>query len=370
MKVLFIHNTLAEYRISFFQELSRLVNLDILITEEGLASSIYNLAPSQKTLNTLNVITLDRVKDIEIIIENGLYDIVVLPPIDNFYQIKCAYSALCVCKTKGIKTVYWTEKWEALTQLQPLTKRIKNYIQARLISFFASRCDLCIASGTKSKSYFQSIGILDSKINIAIDSSTSVPYKGKIDIREIYNIPKNGKIILYLGRLVKRKGCAILIDAFKDLSSDNLLYLLICGEGEEEQQLLNYVNKHNIRNIIFTGKINPDIRSEYFEQSNIFVLPSYTYGGVIEAWGLTVNESLEQGTPVVVTTAVGAGYDLSDNKCCIMVNENDKNALMEGIKKIIANGDVTDLCKRRYELFSIKRMARSFYNTFQQMNIK
>lgn len=43
MKVLFIHNTLPEYRIHFFCELSKLVELDILITEKDLANSVYNL---------------------------------------------------------------------------------------------------------------------------------------------------------------------------------------------------------------------------------------------------------------------------------------------------------------------------------------
>ncbi len=370
MKILFIHNTLAEYRISFFHELSCLVDLDILITEEKLASSIYNFTPLEEIFNTLNIIKLSKVKNIESIIENGTYDIVVLPPIDNFYQIRCAHCALLACRTKGIKTVFWTEKWEALKELQPLTKRIKNYIQAQFISFFANKCDLCIVSGTKSKNYLRSKGIVESKINVAIDSSTSVPYKGKIDIREKYNIPKDGKIILYLGRLVKRKGCEILIDAFGKLSNDNLLYLVICGEGNEEITLRNYIKKYKINNVIFTGKVDPKIRSAYFKQSNLFVLPSYTYKGVIEAWGLTVNESLEQGTPVVVTTAVGAGYDLSDNKCCIMVNENDRNALMEGIKKIMSNGDMTAKCRKRYSLFNVEGMAKSFYNVFKKLNTK
>ena len=44
MKVLFIHNTLPEYRLEFFKELSKQVELHIAVTDIQLANSVYGLS--------------------------------------------------------------------------------------------------------------------------------------------------------------------------------------------------------------------------------------------------------------------------------------------------------------------------------------
>lgn len=43
MRVLFIHNTIPEYRVAFFRELSKLVELDVVVTEQRLAYEVYGL---------------------------------------------------------------------------------------------------------------------------------------------------------------------------------------------------------------------------------------------------------------------------------------------------------------------------------------
>lgn len=362
MKVLFIHNTLPEYRIHFFCELSKLVELDILITEKDLANSVYNLKidiPKE-----LSIKYISNKAEISYIIKNKKYDITVLPPLDNFYQLDCAFRTIFLCKRKSIKTIYWTEKWEAPISLQPIKKRIKNFIQSQVIAFFAKEVDRCIAAGSQSKNYLIKCGVIERNINVAIDSSKSPKSKINIDIRSKYNISQKGKIILFLGRIVKRKGCDVLINAFEKISNDKSLYLLVCGEGPELNRIRDIVKSRGINNVIFTGKIEPNIRAEYFKQANVFVLPSYTLDGTIEAWGLTVNESLEQGTAVVASTAVGAVYDLSDGKCCIKVKENDVDSLVNGLLRVLNDIDLEKLCKELYNKYSIEKMAESFYNAF------
>lgn len=123
-KILFIHNTLPEYRIQFFCELVNFVDLTLVITDQGLASSIYKL--DSIVPSCLKVVYLKKTNEIKEIIVSNCWDIVVLPPIDNFYQLKSAIKALKICKTKNIKTVYWTEKWEPANIFQPFVKKNKK----------------------------------------------------------------------------------------------------------------------------------------------------------------------------------------------------------------------------------------------------
>ena len=153
-------------------------------------------------------------------------------------------------------------------------------------------------------------------------------------------------------RLIKRK--------YKDS------VLLVCGEGPHLARCKELAASVDASSIIFAGKVEPVKRAEYFKQSDVFVLPSYTLNGVIEAWGLTVNESLEQGTPVVATTAVGAAYDLANNKCCFMADENSPESLAENIMKVFDIGDLTNLCQQQYQMYSVEKMAAGFFNAFKE----
>lgn len=362
MKVLSIHNTIPEYRVAFFRELSKLVDLEIMMTEHELAFDIYSL--NVKFPKDLSVVYMvNKGKMINKLLMSKKYDLVVLPPIDNFYQMQYAFRVLAVCYKRKMKTVYWTEKWEQERRLQPVKKRLKNWLPSKAIRYFAHRVDRCVAAGRKLKLYYIELGIPAEKISVAVDSSTSIPCPSVADIRSQYRIPDGGKVILFLGRLVKRKGCEILMEAFRQIVSEcGDTYLLICGDGEEKERLAT-IAAGNER-IVFVGKVEQDKRAAYYRQSYVFVLPSFSFGGVIEAWGLTVNEALEQGTPVVTTSAVGAAYDLADGKCCLMVEENDAHALANGILSVLSKGGMAKECMKHYEAYSVRNMAECFYDTF------
>ena len=229
---------------------------------------------------------------------------------------------------------------------------------------------MLIASGSQVFRYLSYIGVDKSKLITVIDSSSS-PIPSISNIRKKHDLPQNAQIVLFLGRLVRRKGCDILIKAFNDISSifPNA-YLLIAGEGEDKKRCEQLASKMSAqKKIRFVGKIQPQERAAYFKESNLFVLPSYAYLGTSEAWGLTVNEALEQGTPVVATTVVGAAYDLLDGNCGDMVEENNIESLANGIRKYlrIDKNEIENVCIEKYSMYSVENMANGFYNAFKNI---
>lgn len=370
MKCLFIHNSVPEYRISFMKTLSQLCSIKFLITEPNLASAIYGT--EEKLPSGISVSFLPAKNDILSIkneILNNHYDLIILPPIDNMFQFLCCLIAIIATNKGSTKIAYWSEGWQK-KQL-PFLKYCKKTVHKLMKKIIFSQCDLFIASGTKAQEYFISLGVNKAKIRIAYDSSTS-PNVESQSLRVLYGLPSDSKIILYLGRLVTRKGCNYLIRAFEQLISQHTnTYLLIGGEGNAKTDLENLVSSLNCsEKVFFIGKINPQERSVYYKDSDVFVLPSYSLGGTIEAWGLTVNESLEQGTPVIATDVVGAAYDLLDGKCGIMVKERNINEMAQAISHFLDIKDreeLSEYCKKRYEQFSVENMAMSFYEAFKSV---
>lgn len=359
MKVLFIHNTLPEYRLEFFKELSKQVELHIAVTDIQLANSVYGL--SFKKDIPIGMILVNRPKDILGVMDSNEFNVVVFPPIDTIYQFVVAFFAYKKCLQKKIPFVYWSEKWEAPLGCQPFKKRIKNWLHMKMITFYAKKANLCVASGSKAREYLVTYGVDKQNIVYAYDSSTSPSCDENTSIREKYGFSQNSKIVLYLGRLIERKGVMNLINAFKFVKNQlPSACLLICGEGEMLKKCKDYVAETNLENVFFAGKIEPSNRSLYYQQSDLFVLPSYPFQGIIEAWGLTVNEALEQGTPVIATDSVGAAYDLANGRECVMVPSGDDIALGKAIVDMLIAEKPVEESKKLYSQFSVRQMASQF----------
>lgn len=370
-KVLFIHNSIPEYRIEFWKKLSNLVDLTVLVTEKGLENKIYGFDNDKKELN---IKYWDSSSKKEILDNINKWDLIILPPIDNIKNFLIAIKINILCRKYNIPFIYWTEKWILENNYRPLLKKFKDLMKTYMIKIAASRASMYIASGSKSKEYLHNfVGIPNSKIKIAIDSSTSNLSVSKVtqfNIHKKYNIPKSSKVVLFLGRLIYRKGCDLLINACLPILASQNMYLLICGDGKQKENLIQLAKKNP--NIIFVGKVEPNIRKNFYAQSDIFVLPSRVYKGTIEAWGLTINEALEYGLPVATTKAVGAAYDLINSSNGKVIKKIDAVHLRKGIVELLNNYSFSKVkISQDYKYkYSVSNMSTQFYNVINLLTSK
>ena len=82
--------------------------------------------------------------------------------------------------------------------------------------------------------------------------------------------------------------------------------LVFVGDGILRPELEKYVKDHKLFNVHFVGFKNQTELPNYYAISDVFVLPS----GAGETWGLVANEAMCFDLPVIVSDAVGCGYDL------------------------------------------------------------
>lgn len=361
MNVLFIHNTFPEYRINFFNRLSMKENVHFLFTDIELTSKIYGFENNNIYKENIDYYLWKNINYLKTLIINLNVDVIILPPCDSLRLYFISKKVINIAKKYKIKLIYWNERWEfkGIYKIS-LKKKTINKFHSMMIMNLCKKSDRCIASGTKSLEYLISLGILKEKIKIAYDSSSSTMdnYK-KNDVVEKL-LSKNKFIVLFLGRMIPRKGCDLLIKAFNLFSAKhNDVALLIGGSGEK-----NYVNeckKLSNSKTYFIGPIKTNDRFYYYLKSSVFVLPSISINGVVEAWGLTINESLECGTPVIASNVVGAAYDLIDDNVGRIVKEGSISALVNALEEIYSNNiDYSYDCKMKYNKYSVENMAYNF----------
>lgn len=355
-KILFIHNSVPEYRIEFWKLLGKKVELYLLITSKNLEKKIYNL---EKDVGDLNIYYLHE-KNYLLNMGNLNYDAIILPPDDSFKNYFLSKKILKIASKKNIPCFFWNERWELNNIKKTLTKSTKDFIHRFMIKDISKRCDGLIASGTLSSEFLINLGFSANNIKIAIDSSTSPEVNIPLNFEKKYGILDSDNLILFLGRVIEQKGPKVLLEAFDNIQKKDT-WLMICGDGDYLESCIDYVKENNIKKVIFTGKIQPYLRAAYYKRADIFVIPSIPLNGVIESWGLTVNESLEQGTPVIATDIVGASKDLITKDSGIIISPNSEKELTLAINNLLTKNLDRNKIKKIYYDNDVKNMANNFY---------
>lgn len=121
----------------------------------------------------------------------------------------------------------------------------------------------------------------------AVDNAAFIPAKRKKD--KIVNL-------LFVGRLVNRKGLIYLLKAVKKITANHSnIKLNVVGDGPEKLKLEKFVSRNNLSRFVnFKGEIFGKSRINYFQESDIFCAP-YTD----EAFGITILEALSCGVPII-----------------------------------------------------------------------
>lgn len=378
IKILFMHNSMPEYRLPWFSELNELCDCKFWITNPTLSEKIYNTKINKDKIQKLDYQLMEGgikgYRELRLLLKSiSAYDFVEFPPIDSFGELVKSVIVMYYTRKYGIKTGYFWEKWEAPSKLQPIGRKVKNKILKVAAKIIFKRVDVVFCSGSKSKEYFLSAGVQKNKISTIPDSSEAPRCINK-DLRKQLGISSNKKIILYFGRIIEQKGLDKLICAIADLEEKEKknIYLLVAGDGPYRMQCEKMAQRLQLCEYKFVGAVNPDDRYNYFIQCDIFVHPGIFYKGRTDVWGLTLNEALQFGKIIISTTAVGASYDLIVNgQNGYMVEQNSIEALRDALRSSITNKDLQqkakDIDEKLYLVYNYKNMAVKYLEAVENI---
>lgn len=171
---------------------------------------------------------------------------------------------------------------------------------------------------------------------------------------------KDRKQILFVGRLVEKKGCHYLLQAFLGIQDQFPEYeLVIVGTGPLEMKLKMFSENNNIRAIFLGGLNNDQVRAR-MNEARLFCLPSITTrNGDAEGLPIVILEAQASGVPVITSARGGADEGIIDGKTGIAHKEKDVFAIKQALKKLLTDDAMA-------ELFSIEARI----NVVKNMNIE
>ncbi|WP_322094616.1 glycosyltransferase [Paraburkholderia bannensis] len=147
-------------------------------------------------------------------------------------------------------------------------------------------------------------------------------------------------IVLHVGRLVEKKGCADLIDAFSKLPkrfSD--ARLVVVGEGPLRKSLEDRASKLGLTPRVEFMGAQPQYRVHQLMQSAMALCqPSVTArSGDAEGLGMVLLEAAASGIPVIGTRSGGIPEAVIDGQTGFLVEEHDTAALSQAIVDVLGS---------------------------------
>lgn len=144
--------------------------------------------------------------------------------------------------------------------------------------------------------------------------------------------------VLFVGRLVERKGVAQAIEAIAKLGP-NRPRLEIVGEGPERPALALLAERLGVADrVVFRGRISaPELQASY-ARAAVCVLPSVQDArGDTEGLGVVLLEAMNHGTPVVASRIGGIPDIVEDGVSGLLVPPADADALAAAIRRVLAD---------------------------------
>jgi glycosyltransferase involved in cell wall biosynthesis len=198
-----------------------------------------------------------------------------------------------------------------------------------------SYIDIAFYVGTHNKAYFKSFGLKENQLVFAPHAIDNGRFERTPDNktkalkwRENLGIKSGDIVFLYAGKLDENKNTRMLADAFVWVNEPST-HLLIAGNGVCEESLKQaFGSKANIHFLPFQ---NQTLMPDLYAMADVFVLPSLS-----ETWGLSINEAMASGKPVLVSDTCGAAIDLvQEGVNGYVFQSGSKKDLKEKMKKFI-----------------------------------
>ena len=169
---------------------------------------------------------------------------------------------------------------------------------------------------------------------------------------------KDKKIILTVGRLVKRKGHEYVLRALPGVLAQepDVVYCII-SDGPYRKELEALTAELGMQqHVVFTGTLSPEDIAQWYAACAVFIMTPEDIAGDIEGFGIVYLEAQSFGKPVIGTRVSGVVEAVADGVTGVLVEQRDTVAIQHAIVRIVAD---TDFARRLGEAGK-HRVAESF----------
>lgn len=177
--------------------------------------------------------------------------------------------------------------------------------------------------------------------------------------------------IMYLGRLVPRKGCQTLLEAARILKQKNNLppfRIVICGKGPLDAALKQFVQEELLEDLVsFAGFIAEEDKPSYVASADIMAFPSLSG----ESFGIVLLEAMASERPIVLAADNSGYHSVLGSNPELLFPPGDQYELAKKLSEFLRDADARSKVlawqKRYVKQFDVTVVGTQLVDTYQQL---
>ena len=295
-------------------------------------------------------------------IKSGKYDMV--------HMHQCMFDteiwmAVCKkCNQRFIVTLHGLNSFSETVHLEPAGKRYERNFLHRVVNGYIH---ITVISTGILRIIEKTYDVKDCKEIDVVCNSFSFGSEGEyVNIRDKYNLPKEAKIILYVGNVCVRKNQRQFVAAFNKLPQqliDSTYVLFLGRELDSEYEFSEQVADSPYSNhFIICGNIDKEMVAHYYRQGDAVALISLS-----EGFGLSLVEGLHFGLPCMSFTDMDAFEDIYDPNVMVGVSGHEVGEIAKGIERLLKTEWNTDFIKDYSIKFEPSFMAENYIKVYRKL---
>ncbi len=193
------------------------------------------------------------------------------------------------------------------------TSRPRRLAKRVLFATYMRRTyDLFLGTGSLTLDYLRAFGVPAERTGLFPYAVDVDAFRGRsrltpgerAGVRERLGVPAGARVVLGLAKLNDREAPWDLLRAFARLGREDA-WLVLAGDGPARPALEAFARDRGLARVRFPGYIPYPELPALYAAADLFV-----HAAREERWGVSVQEALACGLPVVASSRVGAVYDL------------------------------------------------------------
>ncbi len=153
------------------------------------------------------------------------------------------------------------------------------------------------------------------------------------DLEKVDELRTPGKAtVIFVGRLEKRKGFDVLLEAYRELRQRRAdLRLVVVGDGPLRSEYVQRVAEHQIPDVLFAGRVSDEMLPRFYASADIFCAPAT--GG--ESFGIVLLEAMASGLPTLASAIEGFTQVLEPGKTGMLVPPRQPKMWSQAIEVLL-----------------------------------
>jgi len=260
----------------------------------------------------------------------------------------------------------------------------------------AATAEACVTRGFSAEKIYVVPNGVDAEIaNLEVNISEIVEeFRAKYDIDL-----SEKKIIISLGRPVKRKGFSWFIESVVSQLNEDILYIIVgpnksnlriplwrkilpkrwvdeidlfLGASSDEQRINEFLQKNEYKNrVIQTGALPYKKMMSLLTLADIFVMPNIRIKGDAEGFGLVALEATLRQTPVLASGIEGITEAIKDEKNGYLLPSENAEIWTKKIHELLENSEELTRKGKKFQQFTLEnysweKMAEGYIEVFKK----